>query len=385
MGQEEERPMRVSCLQEHFARGLSIVQRAVASRSSLPILNNVLISADGPRLRLAGSNLEISINCWIGAKVDEEGATTVPARTLVDFVNGLPPERIDITLDIRTNTLHLLASRSSSDFLGLDAHDFPVIPTPEPAGMLLIDPSVFRKMIVQTTFAAAADESRPILTGVQVKVEGDRVTLAAADGFRLSVRQGKLANPAPEPLTFVLPARALQEVQRIGGEGKNPIEIHMLAARNQVLFHMDDVDLVSQLMDGRFPDLNQFLPKSHTTRTVVNTGELQRAVKLAMVIARDAADVVRLHLTPGVDGAPGKIRLNATAAEVGSSVNEIDASVEGAELEIAFNSRFLNEALGAMDSPQVVMTTTTSSSPGVIRPVGNDDFTHVIMPIHIPR
>jgi DNA polymerase III subunit beta len=377
--------MRVSCLQEHLARGLSIVQRAIASRSSLPILNNVLIATDGPRLRLAGSNLEISINCWIGAKVDEEGATTVPARTLVDFVNSLPPERIDMTLDVRTNTLHLLSSRSNNDFLGIDAHDFPLIPTPEADGRLLVDPVLFRKMIAQTTFAAATDESRPILTGVQVKVDGDQMTLAAADGFRLSVRKGRLSQPATEPVSFVLPARALQEVHRISGDQKNPIEINILSARNQVLFHMEDVDLVSQLMEGRFPDLNQYLPKSHTTRTVVNTGDLQRAVKLAMVIARDAGDVVRLLLTPGLDGAPGKIRLNVTAAEVGSSVNEIDASVEGSELEIAFNSKFMNEALGAMDSPQVVLTTTASSGPGVLRPVGNDDFTHVIMPIHIPR
>lgn len=377
--------MKVSCLQEHLAKGLSIVQRAVAARSSLPILSNILIATDGPRVRLAASNLEISINCWVAAKVEEEGAVTVPARTLVDFVSSLPPERIDMTLDVRTHTLHLVSLRSNTDIRGLDAQDFPLIPTPEPDGRLAIQPDVLRKIIGQTTFAAASDESRPILTGVHMKIEGDSVTLAAADGFRLSVSKGQLVEPAQQPLALIVPARALQELHRISGDQEDPIEINVLSSRNQVLFHLTDVDLVSQLMEGRFPEYNQFLPKSHTTRVVVNTGDLQRAVRMAMVIARDAADVVRLQILPGEDNAVGRIRLNATAAEVGSSVNEVDASVEGPELEVAFNSRFLNEALGVMSSPQIILTTSTASSPGVLRPVGSDDFVHVIMPIHIPR
>jgi DNA polymerase-3 subunit beta len=377
--------MRVSALQEHLSKGLSIASRAVASRSSLPILSNILLAAEGPRLRLAASNLEISINCWIAAKVEEEGAITVPSKTLVDYIASLPPERVDMSMDVRTNSLHLVSLRSTTDIRGLDAQDFPLIPTPEPDGKLAVQPDVFRKAITRTTFAAATDESRPILTGVQMKIEGEDFTLAAADGFRLSVCRGKLIEAAPQPASFIVPARSLQELHRISGDQTDPIEIHILSSRNQVLFHLADVDLVSQLMEGRFPEYGQYLPKSHSTRTVVNTADLQKAVRLSMVIARDAADVVRLQIVPGDDLAAGKIRLNATAAEVGTSVNELDASVEGPELEIAFNSRFLNEALGVVDSPQAVLTTTTASSPGVLRPVNSEDFVHVIMPIHIPR
>ena len=180
--------MKVSCLQENLAKGLGIVGRAVSPRSTLPVLGNVLLATDAGRLKLSATNLEVGINCWIGAKVEEDGAITVPARTLIDLVNALPPERVDMELIVRTQTLNLRAGRSESNIKGIDAQEFPIVPVAEGEGGIPIEPDVLRTAIQQVAFAAATDESRPILTGVLAKFEDSHLTLAAADGFRLSVR-----------------------------------------------------------------------------------------------------------------------------------------------------------------------------------------------------
>jgi len=377
--------VKVSCLQENLAKGLSIVGRAVATRSTLPVLSNVMLATDGSRLKLSATNLEIGIVCWIGAKVEEDGSITVPARLLTDFVNSLPPERIDMELTVRTQTLNLKCARFEANIKGIDAQEFPLIPTAGEDSKISLDPSMLRQMIDQVAFAAATDESRPILTGVLAKFQGEQLTLAAADGFRLSVRTAHLSEPTSEPITVIVPARALAELSRISGEQEQPIEVTITPARNQALFHMANVDLVSQLIEGNFPDYNQIIPKSYSTRTVVSTSDFLKAAKTANIFARDAANIVRLEIVPGGELAPGRIALTATSAEVGDNVGEFDAVIEGQEMEIAFNAKYLIDVLSVVDAAQVALETTTASSPGVIKPVGSEDFTYVIMPMHISR
>jgi len=377
--------VKVSCLQENLAKGLSIVGRAVATRSTLPVLSNVMLATDGSRLKLSATNLEIGIVCWIGAKVEEDGSITVPARLLTDFVNSLPPERIDMELTVRTQTLNLKCARFEANIKGIDAQEFPLIPTAGEDSKISLDPSMLRQMIDQVAFAAATDESRPILTGVLAKFQGEQLTLAAADGFRLSVRTAHLSEPASEPITVIVPARALAELSRISTEQEQPIEVTITPARNQALFHMANIDLVSQLIEGNFPDYNQIIPKSYSTRTVVSTSDFLKAAKTANIFARDAANIVRLEIVPGGELAPGRITLTATSAEVGDNVGEFDAVIEGQEMEIAFNAKYLIDVLSVVDAAQVALETTTASSPGVIKPVGSEDFTYVIMPMHISR
>jgi len=374
--------MRVSCLQENLAKGLSVVGRAVATRSTLPVLSNVMLSTDNGRLKLSATDLEIGINCWIGAKVEEDGATTVPARSFIDLINSLPSERIDMELVVRTQTLNLKCARYEANLKGIDAQEFPLIPSAEEGeGQITLEPTAFRRMIEQVVLAAATDESRPILTGVLAKFEGNKLTLAAADGFRLSVRTAEL--PAEvEPASVIIPARALAELARIGTDEED-ITLVITPTRNQVLFHAPNVDLVSQLIEGNFPDYQQIIPKSSSTRTVLNTNSFLRACKTANIFARDAANIARLQIVPGGELAPGHVTIAATSAELGDNVGEIDASIEGDAVEIAFNVKYLIDVLSVMDSAQVVLETTTSSSPGVLKPVGDVDFVHVIMPMHV--
>ncbi|MCK6629636.1 MAG: DNA polymerase III subunit beta [Anaerolineae bacterium] len=380
--------MQVSCLQENLAKGLSIVGRAVASRSTLPVLSNVLLATDNGQLKLAATNLEIGINCWVGAKVAQEGAITVPARLLSDFVNSLPPERIDLKLDESTQTLNLRCARFESNIKGIDAQEFPIVPTAASGGdaAIRLEPSSLRAMIDQVVFAAATDESRPILTGVLVQFNDDNLTMAAADGFRLSVKATTLKQNFGDVMEVIIPARALMELGRITGDQEQPVEVIITPARKQILFHLQDVDLVSQLIEGKFPDYNQIIPKGYATRSVMDTNSFLKAVRVSHLFARDSANIVKLEITPtGDELMNGRITLVATSAELGDNVADVDASIEGNPMEIAFNAKYLIDVLSIIDSPQVVLETSAASSPGVIRPIGDDKFTHVIMPMHISR
>jgi len=424
--------MRVSCLQENLTRGLAIVSRAVATRSTLPVLSNILLATEMGRLRLAATNLEMGISCWVRAKVEEDGAITVPARVLIDLVNGLPSERIDMELIARTSTLHLQCARYEANIKGIDAQEFPLIPTFQPQeegssssgviqNVLGREAGVLSQMIEQVAFAAAVDESRPILTGVLMHFSRedseDYLTMAAADGFRLSVRretlqagspdEGAAAEVPPEAESVgppaiqdvIVPARALTELARIarssearGGSAdtnrEEPIAFRITSERNQILFHQGSVDLVSQLIEGHFPDYTKIIPTDYTLRTIVNTEAFLKAVRMANIFARDAANIVRLSIVPGSELTPGHMAVTATSAELGDHVGEIDAMVEirgegEGSMMIAFNANYLIDILSRIDTERVVLDTITPSSPAVIRPVGGPDLTHVIMPIHI--
>jgi DNA polymerase-3 subunit beta len=388
------------------------VSRAVSSRSTLPVLSNILLEAKDNQLRLAATNLEIGVNCWIAAKVEDEGAITVPARLLSEFVNSLPPERIDMELTVRTQTLHLKCARYDANMKGIDAADFPIIPSAgvgqetEAAATALegmrieLEPAGLRKMIDQVAFAASTDESRPTLTGVEVSFKPDRLAMAATDGYRLSVRSARLDKPfVDDDVTVIVPAKSLGELGRISADADEarPVQVIVTQARNQILFQIwgknearnsfSRVELVSQLIDARFPDYRAIIPKTHNTRTVVDTASLLKAVRVAFLFARDNANIIRLAVAPGNGQHSGQVRLIATSAEMGDNVNEIDALVEGDNLEIAFDARFLIDVLSQIDQPQVVIETTQSTRPGTIRPIGmgEEEFLHVVMPMHPPR
>jgi len=378
--------VKVSCLQENLSKGLSIVGRAVASRSTLPVLSNVMLTTDNGRLKLSATNLELGINCWVGAKVEEEGATTVPARLLTDFVNSLPPEPIDLELAVRTQTLNARCARFEANIKGIDAQEFPIIPTANDGEQAIrLEPEDLRQMIEQVVFAAATEESRPILTGVLARFELDQLTLAAADGFRLSVRSTPLGQTLEEPIEIIIPARALRELARVAADQEDWVDVIITPARNQILFHLQDVDLVSQLIEGKFPDYRQIIPTSHTTRTVLDKSGFLKAAQVSYLFTHDRnrADPVRVEIVPGGELMPGHLTLAATSAELGDNVGQLDAAVEGDPIEIAFNAKYLIDVLSVIDTGQVALETTSASSPGVLRPIGDDDFVHVIMPMHL--
>jgi len=375
--------MKLSCLQENFNRGLNIVGRAVATRTTLPIINNVLLATDQSRLKLVATNLEMAISCWIGAKVEEEGEITVPARLLTEFINSLPSDKVNINLSPKTKTLGLKCARFEARISGVDAKDFPPIPKVEDGITTQVEVEALRKGISQVVFAAATEESRPVLTGVDAIFEGDSLTLAAADGFRLAVYTLPVSTPVSQKIEAIIPARTLAELNRLIADQKDSVKITINPAKSQAVFYLKDIELVSQLVQGTFPQYSQLIPQSYKTRVIVNVDEFLRATKTASIFARDGSGIVRIIVAPGAEMTPGKITVSARSEEIGDDVGEIDAMVEGEESKIAFNGKYLSDVLSVVDEAQVALETTNASSPGVIRPVGVENYTHVIMPMFV--
>lgn len=375
--------MKVTVLQENLARGLSIVSRAVSPRSTLPVLANVLIATDEGRLRLSATNLELGITCWIGAKIEEDGSTTVPARTLADLVGTMPDPQVSLTLNTQNQTLNVRSGASTNDIKGIDAQEFPPLPVPDFEDAILINVADFKEMIQQVAFAASTDEARPVLMGVLLTVDKDQVTMAAADGFRLSVRKAALSGPVPTPVSAIIPARALNELARIASDGEQMIQMILPKGRGQVVFRVKDAELVSQLIDGTFPDYQQIIPRSHKSRTLVSTASLLKACRQAEIFAREGSNVVRLNIKTNGEMQPGEVEISAHSEETGSNETLVEATVDGTPLLIAFNVRYLREVLEVVKSPNVAIETSAQNAPGVVKPVGDDDFLHVIMPMHL--
>ena len=375
--------MKVSVLQENLAHGLSIVSRAVSPRSTLPVLANVLVATDEGRLRLSATNLEIGITCWIGAKIEDDGSTTVPARTFSDLVSTLPDGQVEMDLAVRTQTLHVRSGASNTDIKCIDAQEFPPMPVPELDGGINFNVSDLRDMIKQVVFAASSDEARPVLTGVLLTVDGSEVTMAAADGFRLSVRTAELSNGTSGSMRAIIPARALNELARIAGDGDETVTMIVPPGRGQVIFRTDDIELTSQLIEGNFPDFEQIIPTMHNTRTVVSSASFLKACKQAEIFARDGSHIARLNITPGDELQPGSVEISAQSEETGSSEAVVEATIEGQPVLIAFNVRYLREVLDVVGTPNVALETTAAAAPGVIRPMGDEGFLHVIMPMHL--
>ena len=377
--------MKVSCLQENLAKGLGIVGRAVAVRSTLPITANVLLATENGRLKLAATNLEIALSHWLGAKIEEEGAITVPARLLADFVNSLPNDRIDLELSPRSKQVKLTCARNSATIGGLDAEDFPPIPSVESEASVSIEPEPLKRAISQVVFAAATDDSRPVLTGVHLALEDEKMTLAAADGFRLAVHELALTRPVAERVEVIVPARALGELSRLLGEEDNAVEMMLNGARSQVLFKLKNSELVAQLIQGAFPNYSQLIPQKWESRALVGKNDFLQETKIASIFARDGSGIVRLQVQSGEDLTPGKLMIYARAEEIGDNQGEIDAAVEGEPAKIAFNGKYLQDVLNVLDTDRVALETSSPSSPGVIRPVGGnpEEYVHVVMPMFV--
>jgi len=382
--------MKLSCLQENLSKGLGIVGRAVATRTTLPITNNVLLATEESRLRLCATNLEIAINCWLGAMIEEEGAITSPARLLNEFVNSLPSDRID--LNLHEHTLELKCARVEAHISGLDADDFPPIPQVGDHTIYRIEPDALRLAINQVVFATASEDTRPVLTGVCAEIENDILSLAAADGFRLAVHKAPLAAPAEDSVEVIIPGRSLLELSRLLADQEETVEMAISPNKSQMLFRLNNVpigdstgqvEMVSQLLQGTFPNYRQLMPQSYSTRAIVSTVEFLRATKTASIFARDGSGIVRVQVIPEENQVSGKISVSARSEQIGDNTGEVDAQVTGEASRIAFNGRYITDVLSVVHEGQIALETTTPSSPGVFHPVGSDRYVHIIMPMFV--
>jgi len=378
--------MKVVIQQNQLAHGVSVVARVVTPRSTLPVLSNILIKTDGDRLRLSATNLELGISAWIDAQVENEGGLTVPARTFADLVSNLPNQDVILTVDNRTQSLNVKCGTLNTDIKGISADEFPPMPSPDLDTAIPLNVGNFKEMISQVVFAASTEDSRPNLTGVHMSFDDEILEMAATDGYRISISRATMADMGKQKLEALVPARALSELSRVAINGDETLKMTFPPGRGQVIFHLKDVELVSQLIEGNFPNYNAIIPPSFKTRTVLSTADMLKACKQTEIIAREGNYIARLDIQPS-EGEMGTAQLDisANSEQTGSSEVIVDASVEGVPLLISFNIRYLREVLEVIKTPNVILETNAANTPGLLRPVDDDSFKHIIMPMNIPR
>src|SRR6266704_2142413 len=316
--------MKVTCRPAVLGQALQVVSRAISSRTTLPILNNILIETTPEGLALSATNLEIGIRKLVPAEVAMEGSTTAPARLLTDFVGTLPDEELEMTLDGATQSLSLRCARFDTHIKCIEAEEFPPGPRPDEGDRLQVPLDELIKAVEQTQMAASTDEARPVLTG--------------------------------EP---------------------GQVEVIISKARNQIFFKAGNSELTSRLIDGKYPNYSQVIPSKSSTKVRLATSELTQTVRAVSLFARDSANVIR------VKAHSGAVVLSATTNEVGDSKAEMPADVEGSEIQIAFNARYVLDALGVIGEDQVELLFDGPLSPGLIRPPGKEHYLYVIMPVRV--
>lgn len=379
-------PLTLTIAQKDLVKALKLASRVVPSKPHLPVLHNLWLAEDGGALRIVASNLEQTLITWLPGVWDDPDygmALTLPAKLLTEFVDSLDGGELTLCQEPGTQKVRATCGRYTANLHGIAADDFPALPTVEADTSLRLPAKVLRKAIAQVAFATAMDDTRPVLASVLVKTEGETLTLAAADGFRLAVRTVALGTPVGQPTTLLIPGQSLRELLHALPDTDD--EVELAAAGSWAAFTWPHGRLLSRLIDGQFPDYQRIIPTDPPTRITVPKAELLASVATARVFSRDNSGVVRLAVTPEDAEGPARLRVESSSAELGDQTNALTVALEGEPCEIAFNGHFLNDAIDALDGPEVVLGLTSPTTPGLISPLGSTDQTMVIMPMHVSR
>lgn len=377
--------MKFTILQQDLLPVIQAVARSVGVRANLPVLANVLIQTESGKLKFSATNLEVGVIKVINAQIEEEGEITVPAKTLLEVVASLVGAEITVETtgeQLRLSTIGGNASKSFKATLnGISAMEFPSIPLSSEQS-LKISSKVLQRSLPQITFAAASDEGRPVLTGILTEIKDGSLQLVATDGFRLAHVKHPFEGDLKQDFKVLIPRRTFEEIVRLIAEDlgaeDEPIELSTSENQNQVVFKIGNTQLSSRLIEGQFPSWEKIVPTKYENRTIVDRQELIKAVKLASVFAKDASSVIKVET-----GAESGLKLSSETRELGEQQTQIEAQVEGGEIVIAFNSRYLIEALSAAPTTQVAIEFSGNLSPVLIKPIGEVGLEYVVMPIRL--
>jgi DNA polymerase III subunit beta len=366
--------MKIRVLQEELLRGLTTVSRFVASRPHLPVLSNVLISAEKGVLKLAATNLETGIVYKIGAKIEEEGAITVPVKTIVELVANLSAGPIDLTSE--EEQLHLTTQSARVRLSGILANEFPHIPESIESATLEIDPSVFLSIKNQVVFSASTDEARPTLTGILLRFVNEKLQAVATDGFRLSCKEIS-TNISLDNQSLLIPAKLIDEVCKISGDSKDALQVALVDKTKQIIFSFNNIVLTGRLLEGEFPSFEKIVPQSYSYKFTTDKDALSKAIKVIGVIARESLNIMKLEIQDGV------LVLKAENQQYGQEEIKVEAKTEGTGVEIAFNYKFVQDALNSIKGESVLFESDGADKPGVFRDLGDKNYFHLIMPVRV--
>ncbi len=366
--------MNISILQENLLKALTRTGRIVSQKTQLPIMQNVLLVSEESRLRIAATNMEMTEVVWAGAKIEKEGGICVSSRLLTDLVMSLSAETIQMVA--KEGSLHVRSHSVNATIPGIAASEFPPISVVKKKTGMKLDKATLLDALTGVLFAAATDEGRPLLTGVKITKQDDGALFAATDGYRLSIK--KIKSEKLGDLNLVIPARALLEVVKVSQEEKDAGHVEMVQAdEGQLVFTVGDTEIHTRPIAGEYPDIEKIVPTRHNTRVLVDKTSLLHAVKSASIFARDNANILRLHIENQ------KMIVSANTPQVGENHVEVEAKVDGEGGDIAFNSRFLLEFLNGFAGEELLFEMTGSLNSGVFRPVKDDSYLHIIMPVRV--
>lgn len=361
--------MKLQVTQENLQKALNAVARVANTRGTLPILANVLISTSNNRLSLSATNLDIAITHFIGAKVTQEGSITVPARLMQDFVSSLPAGVIE--LDLQDTKLHVSTEQYKSVVNGIVADDFPSMPAISSGKQFTVDGATFKKGLQQVVFAASNDETRPVLTGVIFHVVDGKLCIASTDSYRLAEKQ--LGENSDE-FRLLIPASSLNDLLRVLGDAAEPVGVTY--DEQQVLFQVGDVELVTRLVEGSYPDYRKLIPATFTTKATLKRADFVNVTKVSSLFARESAGSVTLE----IDEAAGELSIRSVASQLGENTAKASAEVKGSG-SITLNSRFLLDALNALSGDTVSFGFNGKLEPTLLQDPDSADYLHIIMPL----
>lgn len=376
--------MQFSCNQDTFAKYLNVVSRIVSSKPGLPILNNVMFETKQGKLNMTVTDLEISLQCWIGAEVKADGKITIPAKQLSEFVNSIPSEKVDVELE--KQALKVSTLNNSAQFNTIPADDYPsvaAIKDHEPLLLLTMDDVL--TTVNRVAFAAASDDIKPVMTGIKLEVKDNTVAFVGTDGYRLSRQIVNLPTAATDSVELLIPAKAFLELAYIVSEfrsenSNNTIGLYLIEDRNQVVFRYNDIDLTSRLIDGQYPSYQQVIPTGYQTKATINRGEFQNALKVTNIIARS---VVGNKVIIDQNPKENIITLSASQADVGSNESSFAAEVEGEAVNMAFSARLVSDMLSHIGGEEIQFESSSPTSAGIFKIKGDTSYLHLIMPMRL--
>jgi len=341
----------------------------------MPILGNILLETTQDGVKVAATDLELGIESYVSAKVLESGAITLPARILTDIVSNLPEAQVELTVPEGDTKVIITSENVKFEILGLPGTDFPLLPSENEGILVKIDAGLLRTMIRQTNFAVSTDETRPFLTGVYVVVENGVSQLVATDGGRLALRKAKISGETKGKISAIVPNKTMVELARALGTVEGEVEI--VSRDSQLIFTLPGTRFISRLIAGQFPNYEQVIPQESKQRIRVGTERFLRAVRRASITAKDSANVVRLT------AAEGTLTVSSNTPDVGKTQEDIQVQAEGDAIPVAFNAKFLLDALSNMDVAEVFFDLTGPLSPGALRPVDHLDYVYVLAPVRV--
>lgn len=365
--------MKLLCTQENLKRGLNLVSHIASKNVTLPILSNVLLKAEQGVLTLLTTNLEMGIICTVRGKIEKEGSFTVQARLLNDYISLLPNEKVDI--ELVNQELKIQCKNSKTTIKGIEASEFPLIPQVESKDAHLIKIKDFKDALSQVAFAVAFDESRPEINGVYMNFQDNKLTMAATDSYRLAEKTVVLDKSSGKKQGVIIPLRTIHELIRVLGDESEQLAIAI--NENQIQFSYGDVNVISRLVEGQYPDYKQIIPKEYLTKVAVDTTEFIKVIKAASLFCKPGVNDVVFTFSP----TGHKIDVSAVNVQLGENTSTLEGQVEGEENNIVFNSRYILEGLQNIGSEEVVLEINKSVNPGLLRPKDGNDYVYIIMPI----